>query len=80
MRKPRNQTGYFKKQYYSDVIYRSQHLAKLREKVECEKCKNMVNKSSLLRHQKRDICKKRYRARVLIQVNNQIKDTVTLCN
>lgn len=49
----------FKERYDSDPVYKSKHLMKMREKMTCPSCNKTVTRSSIARHKRTNICKKK---------------------
>lgn len=58
--KKRSQKGYFKEKYYSNPEYRRKLLAKQQEKVVCDNCNKILNRSSLYSHKKSKKCQKAF--------------------
>lgn len=68
----------FKERYYENPHFRSQHLLKSKEKLNCPLCNKQITRSNMSKHKKTNMCKKKrvmYRYTLLLEQlkNNQVK-------
>mgnify|MGYP001556694409 CR=1 FL=1 len=53
----KNKYKAFKVRYDNDPIYKSKHLAKAKEKINCKLCNKIITRSNMSRHRRGERCK-----------------------